>query len=183
MYINMFMLPWSWECVRHHDHTHQHTQRRTPTHTTKHTNKTKTTHPHTPHTHTLHIHTPHTRTHTPHSEKEQTCQDLKDGELCLIRAYVRGVSGRYWRANRDIPLSMIPSGSLELTFFWSSIANDWRNQQHVVLDFTQTSKWAGSLTQVNCTWKLHMWRWIVFSLSSIGKLIWQFSASIVNYQK
>ena len=145
MYINMFMLPWSWECVRHHNHT----QRRTPTHThtTKHTNNTPT-------------HTP----HTPHSEKEQTCQDLKDGELCLTRAHFRGVLGRYWRANRSWHSAQLVSLRIAgVEQFLSSKANDWRNRQHVVLDFSQTSTWARSLTLVNpwCTWQLHMWRWIV----------------------
>ena len=66
-----------------HNHTHNHKQRHTP-------------HPHTAHTHKTHTHSLHT-THTP-----QTCQDPKDGELCLIRAHVRGVSWRYRRTNRSL---------------------------------------------------------------------------------
>ena len=64
------------------------------THTTKHTNKTPITHhKHTAHTHTTHIH------RTP--SKSKHVRNPKDGELCLMRAHFRGVSGRYWRANRS----------------------------------------------------------------------------------
>ena len=68
--------------------TTQHTQPNTPKH------QQHTTHQHTAQTHTTHT-LSHYSQHTPHSEEEQTWQDRKDGELCLIKAHFRGVSWRY----------------------------------------------------------------------------------------
>ena len=69
----------------------------------------------------------------------------------------------------------------------SGKANDWRNRQHVVLDplsnfkmgkIQRSLRWThGTHDNSSCGAELS------YSLSSVGELIWQFSASIVIFRK
>ena len=155
MYIKMFMLPWSWECVRHtHNHTHttahQHAQ-------PKHTNKTPITHhAHTAHTYTTHTHTP------PHPHSAHTHTTHTHTHALWVRANMSGPE-RWWAVPDEGTFSWSLGTILTCKSFvtfrsacfpqdrwsWTILsgkANDRRNRQHVVLDFSQTSTWARSLT-------------------------------------
>ena len=117
------------KCSCHNQHgrfvgTHGGSQRATPR-PQRHTPTYTRTHRHT--THHTHHHT-HTPTHT-NTQHTQAGRDLKSvlrksihvrakaGELCLIRAYFRGDTQRYWRASCSFfsrfGRSLFPSGTAE----------------------------------------------------------------------
>ena len=165
MYISMYMYTVILRvCATHHNDTRPHTTTHTSDaqpHTQQNTNNAPS-HTHTTHTHCTqrtHTHTAHrVRANMPGPERWWTVPDK--GKI-----FVESRDDTDVQIVRDIPLSLFPSGSLELKQFLSGKANDWRNRQHVVLDFNPKlhNGQDAALTLVNpwYTWQLHMWRWIV----------------------